>query len=75
MSGRWSNAPFTSLPKSSRPRVCASRQIAALPTATSFALLDQLHLRFIIRVKGSTKVCWGGTWQKLHQVKFVGHSN
>lgn len=39
-----------------------------------FALLDNWRLRFVIRVKGSTKIQWGGTWHKLNQMKFVGHS-
>ncbi len=54
-----------------RLRVTADRGFA---DSDLFALLDQRHLRFIIRVKGNTKVCWGGTWQKLNHLKFVGHS-
>ena len=39
-----------------------------------FQTLQTLGLRFIIRVKGSTKILWGGQWQKLSTFKFVGHS-
>ena len=38
-----------------------------------FTLLEQWQVTFIIRVKGSTKIHWGGTWQKLNRMKFVGH--
>jgi hypothetical protein len=54
-----------------RLRVTADRGFA---DTDLFALLDQLHLRFVIRVKGDTKVGWGGAWHKLKQVPFVGHS-
>ena len=54
-----------------RLRVTADRGFA---DGDLFALLDALRLRFVIRVKGSTKVCWGGTWHKLKELKFVGHS-
>lgn len=37
-------------------------------------LLQTLRLKFVIRVKGTTKIRWGGQWQKLHQLQFVGHS-
>lgn len=55
----------------SRLRVTADRGFA---DADLFALLQELRLRFVIRVKGHTKVQWGGYWRKLNQLKFVGHS-
>jgi hypothetical protein len=55
----------------SRLRVTADRGFA---DGDLFALLNALGLRFVIRVKGGTKVGWGGTWQKLNHLKFVGHS-
>jgi hypothetical protein len=54
-----------------RLRVTADRGFA---DEALFALLDQLRLRFVIRVKGSTKIYWGGQWRKLNQLKFVGHN-
>ena len=54
-----------------RLRLTADRGFA---DGALFALLEQLHLPFVIRVKGDTKVCWGGQWQKLKQLKFVGAS-
>jgi hypothetical protein len=54
-----------------RLRVTADRGFA---DADLFALLHELRLRFVIRVRGSTKVHWGGQWQKLNHLKFVGHS-
>ena len=36
--------------------------------------LQTLGLRFVIRVKGDTKILWGGVWQKLKTLKFIGHS-
>jgi hypothetical protein len=54
-----------------RLRVTADRGFA---DGDLFALLAALHLKFVIRIKGSTKIHWGGTWRKLNQLKFVGHS-
>ena len=36
--------------------------------------LQQLCFRYVIRVKGETKILWGGQWQKFKLFKFVGHS-
>ena len=36
--------------------------------------LQSLRFRYVIRVKGDTKILWGGEWQKLKLFKFVGHS-
>jgi len=38
-----------------------------------FALLQQLGVRFVIRVKACVKICWRGHWQKLKQIGFVGN--
>lgn len=38
-----------------------------------FALLQQLGVRFVIRVKGCVKVCWRRHWYKLNQIGFVGN--
>ena len=38
-----------------------------------FAALQSLGLRFVIRVKGDTKIWREGQWQKLKTCKFVGH--
>ena len=54
-----------------RLRITADRGFA---DGDLFALLEARGLNFIIRVKGSTKIHWGGTWRKLNQLKFVGHS-
>lgn len=35
-----------------------------------FALLQQLQVRFVIRVQGNVKVCWRRRWLKLNQFKF-----
>lgn len=39
-----------------------------------FALLQQLRVNFVIRVKGSTKVCYRGQWQKLNRHGFAGNT-
>lgn len=39
-----------------------------------FALLQQLGVRFVIRVKGCVKVCWRQQWRKLNQIGFVGNT-
>ena len=38
-----------------------------------FALLQELRVNFVIRVKGSTKVCYRGQWQKLNRLGFAGN--
>lgn len=37
-------------------------------------VLTALGVEFIIRVKGTTKVCWRGQWRKLHTVRFEGNA-
>lgn len=74
MNSPSSNALFISSRKSSRRVVCARAADRGFADRELFALLDQLRLRFIIRVKGHTKVQWGGAWRKLNQLKFVGHN-
>jgi hypothetical protein len=44
------------------------------PEEDLFALLEELKIRFILRVKGSVKVCCGGRWSKLNRIGFVGNS-
>lgn len=39
-----------------------------------FALLDQLQIRYLIRVKGCVKVAYAGQWIKLNRLRFVGHA-
>ena len=39
-----------------------------------FALLQQLGVRFVMRVKGCVKVCWQQHWQKLNQIGFAGNT-
>ena len=39
-----------------------------------FELLQELHVEFIIRVKGSTKVRYQGHWCKLNRLRFVGNT-
>lgn len=39
-----------------------------------FALLQQLGVRFVIRVKGCTKVCYRRQWQKLNRIGFAGNT-
>lgn len=41
---------------------------------TLFELLQELSVEFIIRVKGSTKVCYQGQWCKLNRLHFVGNT-
>jgi hypothetical protein len=38
------------------------------------ALLNELQVEFIIRVKGSTKVCYQGHWCKLNRLRFAGNT-
>jgi hypothetical protein len=39
-----------------------------------FAQLQQLRVNFVIRVKGCTKVCYRGQWQKLNRIGFAGNA-
>ncbi len=39
-----------------------------------FELLQGLQVAFIIRVQGSTKVCYQGHWCKLNRLRFVGNT-
>lgn len=57
--------------KQSRIRLTADRGFADDPL---FALLQQLRVRFVIRVKGCVKVCWRREWRKLNRFGFHGNS-
>lgn len=57
--------------KPSRIRLTADRGFADDPL---FALLQQLRVRFVIRVKGCVKVCWQREWRKLNRFGFHGNS-
>ena len=37
-------------------------------------VLTALGMEFILRVKGTTKVCWHDQWRKLHTVPFVANA-
>jgi hypothetical protein len=39
-----------------------------------FDLLNGLQVEFIIRLKGSTKVCYQGHWGKLNRLRFAGNT-
>jgi hypothetical protein len=54
-----------------RIRLTADRGFADVEL---FELLDQLGVRFVIRVKSSTKVGWRGAWCSLGSVGFIGNS-
>ena len=54
-----------------RIRLTADR---GFPDDDLFALLEELKINFIIRVKGSVKVFCGGEWNKLNRCGFVGNS-
>jgi len=54
----------------SRVVLTADRGFADEPL---FAQLQQMRVRFVIRVKGSTKVCYRGQWQKLNRIGFAGN--
>jgi Transposase DDE domain len=54
-----------------RIRLTADR---GFPDDDLFALLDQLKVKYIIRVKGSTKVNYRGTWLKLNRLRFEGNA-
>lgn len=51
--------------------VTADRGFADVPL---FELLQSLKVEFIIRVKGSTKVCLRGHWCKLNTLSFAGNT-
>lgn len=53
--------------KPSRIRLTADR---GFPDDGLFELLDQLKVKYIIRVKGSTKVHYQGEWIKLNRLRF-----
>ena len=55
--------------KPSRVRLTADRGFADEPL---FALLQQLRVRFVIRVKGCVKVCFRREWRKLNRFGFYG---
>src|SRR5262245_1937438 len=57
--------------KPSRVRLTADRGFADEPL---FALLQQLRVRFAIRVKGRVKVCFRREWRKLNRFGFHGNS-
>ena len=57
--------------KPRRIRLTADR---GFPDDDLFALLDQLKINFIIRVKGSVKVFYRGRWIKLNTIGFVGNA-
>lgn len=38
-----------------------------------FDLLEQFKVHYIIRVKGSTKICFDGEWLKLSSMRFYGN--
>ena len=52
-----------------RVRLTADRGFADEPL---FALLQQLRVRFVIRVKGCVKVCFRREWRKLNRFGFYG---
>ena len=54
-----------------RVRVTADRGFADVAL---FALLTEMRVAFVIRVKHSTKVFIGGTWRKLSTVRFTGNT-
>lgn len=56
--------------KPSRVRLTADRGFADEPL---FALLEQLRVRFVIRVKGGVKVCCRREWRKLNRFGFHGN--
>ena len=54
-----------------RVRVTADRGFADVAL---FALLTELRVAFVIRVKKSTKVCSAGVWYKLQTLRFGGNT-
>jgi hypothetical protein len=57
--------------KSSRIRLTTDR---GFPDDGLFELLDRLKINYLIRVKGSTEVCYQGRWIKLNQLRFIGNA-
>ena len=57
--------------KPSRIRLTADR---GFPDDDLFALLDELKINYIIRVKGSVKVFHRGQWVKLNTLRFEGNA-
>lgn len=57
--------------KPSRIRLTADR---GFPDDDLFELLDQLKIKFVIRVKGSTKVNYREEWTKLNRLHFQGNA-
>ena len=57
--------------KPRRIRLTADR---GFPDDDLFALLDQLKINFIIRVKGNVKVFYRERWVKLNTIGFVGNA-
>jgi hypothetical protein len=58
--------------ESKRIRLTADRGFADVEL---FELLEQLGVRFVIRVKSSPKVWWQGQWCPLGSVRFTGNSH
>lgn len=58
-------------PAFSRLIVTADRGFADVKL---FELLDELKVEFIIRVRGSTKVCYQRAWRKLNSLRFAGNT-
>jgi Transposase DDE domain len=61
------------LRKVGRRRVCVVADRGFADVAL-FALLSELGVAFVIRVKRSTKVCLNGSWQKLSGLRFPGNT-
>jgi len=57
--------------KPSRIRLTADR---GFPDDELFALLDDLKVNYIIRVKGGVKVLYRGAWTKLNTLRFEGNA-
>jgi len=57
--------------KPGRIRLSADR---GFPDDDLFALLDELNIDYIIRVKGSVKVFYGEKWVKLNTIRFEGNA-
>jgi Transposase DDE domain len=55
-----------------RIRLTADRGFADVEL---FELIDQWGIRFVIRVKSSTKVWWQGQWCSLGSMRFAGNSH
>jgi len=57
--------------KPARIRLSADR---GFPDDGLFALLDDLKINYIIRIKGSVKVFYRGEWVKLNAIRFEGNA-